>query len=180
MEVVKPNIELAKRLSRYAWVVSGAVFLMVVGMRRIRIETDLDFSWLPPFYSSLNGIAAVLLVMALLAIKRSNAKLHRKLMTSAMIVSVLFLMCYVVYHITTDETKYCGEGAIRYVYFFLLITHIVLAAGILPFILFTYIRAFTNQFEKHVKMARWVFPLWLYVAISGPVLYLLLSPCYGL
>lgn len=180
MEVVTPNITLAKKLSRVAWVVSGAVFLLVVAMRRIKIDTEIDFSWLPPFYSTLNAIVAVLLIMALVSIKRSNALMHRKLMTTAMIFSTLFLLCYVLYHITTEETTYCGVGPIRYIYFFLLITHIILAAGILPFILFTYIRAFTNQFDRHVKMARWVFPLWLYVALTGPVIYVLLSPCYGL
>ncbi|MCL4157717.1 UNVERIFIED_CONTAM: hypothetical protein GTU68_034633 [Idotea baltica] len=105
--------------------------------------------------------------------------LHRKLMTTAMLLSALFLLSYVVYHFTTPETKFCGEGAIRMVYFFFLITHIILAAAILPFILFTYIRAYTNQFEKHVKLARWVFPLWLYVAVTGPILFLMLSPCYN-
>ena len=180
MEVLNPNLELSKKLSKYAWLVSAAVFIMVVAMRRIKIDTSIDFTWLPAFYSTLNGIVAVVLIMGLLAIKRSNATLHRKLMTTAMILSVVFLLCYVLYHITTSETKYCGEGTIRYFYFFLLITHIILAAGILPFILFTYIRAYTNQFGKHVKMARWVFPLWLYVAVTGPAIYAMLSPCYGL
>jgi len=180
MQVLEPNIELSKKLSKFAWLVSGAVFLLVVGMRRIKIDTEIDFTWLPPFYSSLNAIVAFVLILALVAIKKSNANLHRKLMTTAMLLSVLFLLCYVLYHITTPETTYCQVGPIRYIYFFLLITHIILAAGILPFILFTYIRAYTNQFDKHVKMARWVFPLWLYVAMTGPIIYLMLQPCYGL
>ena len=179
MQVVPPNIELAKKLNRLAWIASGAVFLLVVMMRRIKIPTDIDFGFLPPFYATLNALAAVFLIAALLAIKRGNASLHRKLTTTALAMSVLFLMSYVVYHITTPETLYCGIGAIRYVYFFFLITHIILAAVILPFILFTYIRAYTNQFDKHKRMAKWVFPLWLYVAITGPVLYIMLSPCYS-
>ena len=180
MQIVPPNLSLAKKLNRWAWVVSGVVFLLVVSMRRIKIESPIDFSFLPPVYSTLNGIAAIILIGALLSIKRGNASLHRKLMTVALLLSTLFLLCYVIYHTTTPETLYCGIGAIRYVYFFLLITHIVLAAVILPFILFTYISAYTNQFQKHVKMARWVFPIWLYVALTGPVLYIMLSPCYGL
>lgn len=178
-QVVPPNLELAKKLNKWAWVLSGAVFLLVVFMREIKIPTDIDFTFLPPIYATMNGLAAVFLIAALLAIKRGNASLHRKLTTAALGMSILFLLLYVVYHITTPETNYCGTGPIRYVYFFLLISHIILAAVILPFILFTYIRAYTNQFEKHRRMAKWVFPLWLYVAITGPVLYIMLSPCYG-
>lgn len=178
-DVLPPNIQLEKKLNKIAWILSAVVFILVVSMRRIHIDTTIDFTWLPAFYSSLNAIVAVVLIAALYAIKRSSAMLHRKLMTSAMLISGLFLLCYVVYHITTPETKFCGEGSIRMVYFFLLITHIILAAAILPFILFTYIRAYTNQFQKHVKLARWVFPLWLYVAVTGPVLFLMLSPCYN-
>jgi len=95
-----------------------------------------------------------------------------------MTTSALFLICYVVYHFTTPETPYCGEGNIRYLYFFLLITHILLAGGILPFILLTFNRGWLGIVDRHRKMARWVFPLWLYVAISGPVIYLMLKPCY--
>ena len=178
INIVPPNKELEKKLNRLAWFISIAVFLVVVSMRRIKIDTSIDFSFLPPLHSTLNGLAAIVLVGAVMAIKKGNAVLHRKLMTTALILSSLFLLSYVIYHLTTPETLYCGEGSIRLVYFFLLITHIVLAAVILPFILFTYIRAFTNQFERHKKMAKWVFPLWLYVAITGPVLYLMLSPCY--
>ena len=176
--VVPPNIELEKKLNKLAWVVSAFVFILVVSMRRIHIDTDIDFRWLPGFYSALNGIVALVLIAALYAIKRNNAMVHRKLMTTAMLLSALFLLSYVVYHFTTPETKFCGVGSVRIFYFFLLITHIILAAAILPFILFTYIRAYTNQFEKHVKLARWVYPFWLYVAVTGPLLYILLSPCY--
>ena len=178
-EVLPPNVALEKKLNKWAWVLSIVVFLVVVFMRRIRLETDIDFGFLPPLYSSLNAFTAFFLIAALVSIKKGRASLHRKLMTVALGLSVLFLACYVVYHITTPETAYCGEGSIRYLYFFLLITHIILAAGILPFILFTYIRAYTNQFDRHKKMARWVFPFWLYVAATGPILYLMLMPCYG-
>lgn len=179
LEVTPPNIELAKKMNKVAWVVSAAVLLLVVFMRQIKIDTAVDFTFLPGVYSTINGIVAVFLIAALLAIKKGNASLHRKLMTAAMGLSAVFLLCYVLYHITTPETKFCQEGGIRYVYFFLLITHIVLAAIIFPFILFTYIRAYTHQFAKHVRLAKWVFPLWLYVALTGPILYLMLLPCYA-
>ena len=174
----KPNLKLASKLNKWAWVISGAIFLVVVFMRRIKIDTDIDFTFLPPIYSALNGLTALVLVAAFYLIKNGRIVQHRNAMTAAMILSMLFLFGYVIYHITTPETLFCKEGNIRYVYFFLLITHIILAAVILPFILFTYIRAFTHQFDKHVKMAKWVFPLWLYVAITGPVLYMMLHPCY--
>ncbi|MEL6391001.1 MAG: DUF420 domain-containing protein [Bacteroidota bacterium] len=179
MQIIEPKLSLAKKLTTAAWIVSGVVFLLVVAMRRISIESSIDFTWLPGFYSILNALAAVTLIMALIAIKRSNAKLHRRLTTTALVFSALFLVCYVLYHITNEATSYCGEGPIRTIYFILLISHILLAATTLPFILVTYIRAFTNQFALHKKMARWVFPLWLYVAITGPVIYLMISPCYS-
>ncbi len=178
-DVFPANKQLETKLNKLTWVVSAAVFLLVVLMRKIKIPTDIDFTFLPPVYSFLNGLTALFLIIALVFIKKGMANQHRKMMTLALATSVLFLLGYVLYHITTPETKYCGVGAIRYAYFFLLITHIVLAAVILPFILFTYIRAYTNQFQRHVKMARWVFPLWLYVALTGPIIYLMLSPCYN-
>lgn len=177
-QVVEPNLELASKLNKSAWIISGVVFLLVVSMRKIHFDTSIDFSFLPGVYSFINGAVALVLLAALLSIKKGNAQMHRKLMTFALVLSATFLLMYVVYHTTTPETKFCQEGPIRTIYFFLLITHIVLAAVILPFILFTYIRAYTNQFVKHVKMARWVFPLWLYVALTGPILYWLLYPCY--
>ena len=174
-----PNTALAKKLNRIAWVVTVIVLLTVGMMRRVKIPTDIDFGFLPPLHASLNAITAVILVMAYIQIRRRNIEQHRQLMYVAIISSLLFLLSYVVYHFTTEETLYCVEGAIRYVYFFLLITHVVLAAVIFPFILFTFIRAYTNQFDRHKKMARWVFPLWLYVAITGPILYIMLRPCYA-
>ena len=172
------NKSLEKKLNIGAIVISIIVFLMVLMMRRVKIETGLDFSFLPPFHASLNALASVALILGLAAIKNGNAHRHRFFMVTAIILSVLFLISYVVYHFTMPETSFCKEGIVRYVYFFLLITHIILAAVILPFILFTFIRAFTFQFDRHKKLARWVFPLWLYVTISGPILYLMLRNCY--
>jgi len=147
-------------------------------MRRIHIDTGIDFSFLPPFHATVNALAAVALMASFYFIKNKNIEAHKKANFLALGLSVLFLLSYVVYHLTTEATKFGGEGSIRYVYFFLLITHVILAAVILPFILFTFIRAYTGQIERHRKMAKWVYPLWLYVAITGPICYLMLRPYY--
>lgn len=173
-----PNFALAKKLNIAAYIISILVLLLVLMMRRIKIDTNIDFGFLPALHSSLNAITAILLLFALYFIKSKNIIMHRKLMFSAMIASCLFLLSYVTYHLTTPETNYCAEGNIRILYFILLISHVILAAVIFPFILFTFIKGFTNQVEKHKKMARWVYPFWLYVAITGPILYLMLRPCY--
>ncbi len=173
-----PDIALEKRLNRLAYVVSFVVLLLVGMMRRVKLDLGVDFSFLPPFHASLNAISAVILLVALYYIKNGQVEMHRKAIYAAMICSGLFLLSYVLYHFTTPETRYGGEGIMRTLYFILLITHVVLAAVVLPFILFTFNRAFTGQFERHKKMARWVYPLWLYVAITGPICYLMLRPYY--
>ncbi|MBY5959010.1 DUF420 domain-containing protein [Membranicola marinus] len=172
------NKSLEKKLNAGAIVVSIVVFVLVLMMRRVKLNVDIDFGYLPAFHATLNGLASICLLIAFWSIKNKNIQRHRRFMVTALILSVLFLMSYVVYHFTMPETLYCKEGTVRYIYFFLLISHIILAAVILPFILFTFIRAVTFQFERHKKMARWVFPLWFYVTITGPVLYLMLRDCY--
>lgn len=173
-----PNIALEKKLNRWAYALSAVVLLLVGLMRRVKIDLGVDFSFLPPFHASLNAICAVILLIAFWHIKNGRVEQHRRSIYAAMICSALFLVSYVLYHFTTPETRYGGEGALRAVYFFFLITHVVLAAVILPFVLFTFTRAYTGQFERHKKMARWVFPLWLYVAVTGPICYLMLRPYY--
>jgi putative membrane protein len=173
------SLILEKKLNKGAWAITAVVLLLVTFMHRIRLDFGVDFTFLPAVYSTLNAVTALILVAGLYFIKTGQRASHEKAMTTAMVTSLLFLLGYVLYHITNDDTKYGGEGSIRYVYFFLLITHIVLAAAIFPFILFTYIRAYTKQFAKHVKMARWVYWAWLYVAVTGPVLYFMIKPYYN-
>lgn len=175
------NEELWRKLRVVAWVVSGVVLLLVGAMQRIRLELPdgWDTSMLPPFHASVNALGAVVLIVALVFIKQGKVGLHRAAMMVAMVLSVFFLLSYVAYHITNDPTTYEGEGPMRTVYFFLLITHIVSAAVSFPFILFTFIAAWTNRFAAHKRLARWVFPLWLYVAVTGPVCYLMLRPYYA-
>lgn len=167
-----------KKLNILAYVVSAAVLLLVAVMREIpKLNFGIDFSFLPALYSATNTLAALFLIAGLYFIKQKKVEQHRKMVTTALILSFLFLLMYVVYHITTPEIKYCGEGGIRTLYFILLITHVGLAAVSFPFILFTYIKGFTSQVEKHRKMARWVYWVWLYVSITGPIVYLMLRPC---
>ena len=136
-------------------------------------------SFLPPIYAGINGITAVLLIAGVLAIKNGNRQLHEKLMTSAIACSVVFLIMYVAYHLTSESAKFGGEGIIRYVYFFILISHIMLSIIIIPFVLFTYVRALSERFDKHKKLAKITFPMWLYVAVTGVIVYLMISPYYA-
>lgn len=136
-------------------------------------------SFLPPIYATINGLTAVLLVAGIWAIKNGKRQLHENLMKIAIGCSVAFLGMYVAYHMTADSTKFGGEGAIKYIYYFILITHIVLSVIIIPFVLITYVRALAERFDKHRKLARITYPLWLYVAVTGVIVYLMISPYYG-
>lgn len=135
-------------------------------------------SFLPPIYATINGITAVLLVTAVWAIKNGKRQLHENLMKTAIACSVAFLGMYVAYHMTADSTKFGGEGAIKYIYYFILLTHIVLSVIIIPFVLITYVRALAERFDKHRKLARITYPMWLYVAVTGVIVYLMISPYY--
>ncbi len=183
-----------KQLKTLTWIVTGLVLVLVGLMRRVKIPLPegVDFSFLPPFYSLLNALAAVALLASLYFIKQKNIKAHRTMNFTALGLSVFFLLCYVLYHFTTPETIFgdadgsgvleAAEAAavagIRPYYLILLFSHILLAAVSLPFILFTFIKAYTEQFEAHKKLARWVWPVWFYVCITGPICYLMLKPYY--
>jgi putative membrane protein len=189
-----PDQALAKKLNIAAWIVTAVVLALVGLMRRVKIPIPdhWDFSFLPPFHAAVNALTAVTLLTAFYFIRQKNIEAHRKAIFVALGLSVLFLLSYVTYHFTTPETIYgdvdgngkldAGElsavGMYRTIYLVILLSHIVLAAFSLPLILFTFIRAFTHQFDLHKKMARWVFPIWLYVAITGPVCYWMLKPFY--
>ena len=137
-----------------------------------------DFSFLPPIYASLNALTAVFLVSAFVAIKNKKRKLHEAFMKTCIMLSAAFLIMYVLYHMTSDSTPYGGEGAIRYVYFFILISHILLSICVIPLVLFTYLRAWMGEFERHKALAKFTFPIWLYVAVTGVIVYLMISPYY--
>lgn len=170
-----------KKLDYIAYGVSAAVIFLVIFMRNPdKFDLGIDFSFLPPMYSAMNAMVALALISALYFIKSGNIKMHRNMIIIALVLSILFLLSYVVYHATTHETKYCNPNKVmRTIYFILLISHILLAGIILPFILMTFNRGILMNVEKHKKLARWVFPLWLYVAITGPIIYIMLKPCYA-
>ncbi len=173
------QLKQARQLNIIAWILTLVVLGLVTLMRRVKIPVDVDLSILPMINAILNSFTTIFLILAFRAIKKKDIVSHRMWIYRAIIASTLFLLCYVAYHFTTEETLYCKEGVSRTIYFILLVSHIILAALIFPFVLFTFIRAYTGQIEKHKKMARWVYPIWLYVAISGPLCYLMLSPCYA-
>ena len=151
--------------------------LFGVNLRKLGYDVE-PLSFLPPIYATINGITAVVLVLAVLAIKRGNRRLHENLMKTAIACSVAFLGMYVAYHMTSDSTKFGGEGIVKYVYFFILISHILLSIIIIPLVLITYVRALAEVFDKHKKIAKITFPIWLYVAVTGVVVYLMISPYY--
>lgn len=172
------NNILAKRLLIISYVLTAIAFISVGMMRRVKIDTDLDFSFIPALNASINTLVAICLIIGYYFIRKGDYLRHRQAMITAVSLSGLFFIGYIFYHFTTPETVYCKEGTIRLVYYFVLLTHILLAGLSLPFILITFVRGYTFQVAKHKKMARWVYPIWLYVAITGPVTYLLLKPCY--
>ncbi|MEM8846417.1 MAG: DUF420 domain-containing protein [Bacteroidota bacterium] len=168
-----------KRYNQWITVVSIVIPLVVALLFGYKIPNAEPLSFLPPIYATTNGITAVLLVLALVAIKNGKMKLHRNLMMGCITLSALFLVMYVAYHMTSESTKYGGEGFLRYAYFFILITHIALSIIIIPLVLKTYSKAYLQDFEAHRKWARYTFPIWLYVAVTGVVVYLMISPYYA-
>lgn len=151
--------------------------LAVAVLFRVKIE-GVDLSFLPRIYATINGVTAVLLISAVWAIKNKKRELHELLMKTCIGLSAAFLVMYVLYHMTSDSTPYGGTGTIRYVYYFILISHIILSVFITPLVLFTFSRALAGTFDSHRKLARFTFPIWLYIAISGVVVYLMISPYY--
>ncbi|MBC7847385.1 MAG: DUF420 domain-containing protein [Flavobacterium sp.] len=173
---------LEQKFSKFIIIVSIVIPVVVALLFSVKLK-DFGFhveplSFLPPIYAGINGITAVVLVAGVLAIKNGKRKLHEQLMTTAIALSVAFLVMYVAYHMTSDSTKFGGEGIIRPIYFFILISHILLSIAVIPLVLITYVRALAKIFDKHKKIAKITFPIWLYVAVTGVVVYLMISPYY--
>lgn len=167
-----------KKYNKLIIILSIAVPVLVAVLFLVKIPNAEPLTFLPPIYASINALTAIVLVLAVVQIKKGNRKLHETLMKFAIMLSIVFLALYVAYHMTSDSTKFGGEGAIKYVYYFILLTHIVLSITVIPFVLITYVRAITNNFEKHKKIAKITFPLWLYVATTGVIVYVMISPYY--
>ncbi len=165
-------------VNRLITVVSIVIPVVVAVLFRVKID-GYDFSFLPPIYASINALTAVLLVAALWSIKNGKRSLHEFFMRTCIALSLLFLVMYVAYHMTSDPTSFGGEGTIRYVYYFILVSHIILSIGVVPLVLFTYARAYNEEFDRHRKLARITFPIWLYVAVTGVIVYLMISPYYA-
>ena len=167
--------------------VSIIIPIAVAALFGIKVE-GVDLSCLPPFYATLNGLTAVLLILALVFIKQGNMKLHQRTIQSCLAISLLFLLCYVAYHMTSDTTLYgdmnhdgivdANVGSIKYLYYFILASHILLSIAVIPLVLFTYLFALEGNYVKHKKYTRFAFPIWLYVAVTGVVVYWMISPYY--
>ncbi|MFN3917580.1 MAG: DUF420 domain-containing protein [Flavobacteriales bacterium] len=175
---ISPEVsEKEKKYKTPIILVSIIIPIVVAALFGIKIE-GVDLSFLPPVYASINGITAVVLVLAVWAIKNKKQQLHENLIRIALFLSVFFLLMYVAYHITSQATPYGGEGFFRHIYFFVLISHIVLSIGIIPLILFTFLKGIVGNYPAHKKLAKFAFPLWLYVAVTGVVVYFMISPYY--
>jgi len=148
----------------------------IILLENLPIAKPLTF--LPPIYASINGLTAALLIAALIAIKNKRISLHESIMKTAISCSVVFLLMYIAYHITSDPTPYGGAGPLKFIYYFILITHIVLSIAVIPLVLYSYIRAYLGDYKAHKKIVKYAYPVWLYVAITGVIVYLMISPYY--
>ena len=166
-----------KKYNKWIVFLSIAIPLAVAMMFSVKLDLTIPI-FLPPIYATVNALTSVVLIIAFWAIKNKKVKLHECLMKTAILFSIFFLIMYVVYHMTSDSTKYQGEGVLKTVYFIILISHILLSIVVIPFVLITYVRAITNNIELHKKIARITFPLWLYVAITGVIAYVMIAPYY--
>ena len=176
------NHSLEQKFSKLIIIVSILIPVVVAILFNVKLK-DLGYnveplSFLPRIYATINGITALVLVAGVMAIKNGKRQLHKQLMTTAIGLSLAFLVMYIAYHMTTDSTKFGGEGMIRNLYFFILITHILLSIAVIPLVMITYVRALAEKFDKHKKIAKITFPTWLYVAVTGVIVYLMISPYY--
>ncbi|MBT4709451.1 MAG: DUF420 domain-containing protein [Flavobacteriaceae bacterium] len=172
------NDNKSKIYNRLIIVVSIAIPIVVAILFTVKIPNATPLSFLPPIYATINAITAVLLIFALRAIKSGKRLLHERMMKVCIGLSLVFLVMYIAYHMTSDPTPYGGEGIIAYVYYFILISHIILSIVLIPMVLTSYVRAVQRQFDPHKKIAKITFPIWLYVAVTGVIVYLMISPYY--
>ncbi len=169
-----------KRARILILLVSVIVFMAVaiLGKVQVPLGPDFDVHIFAKINAVINSIVSVLLISGLIAVRRGNYRLHKKLMLTAMVLSILFLVSYICHHLFAGDTKFGGTGMVRYIYFIILITHIILAAIILPFILFTAYRAMISEWPQHRRLAKITWPVWLYVSLTGVTVYLFISPYY--
>jgi putative membrane protein len=159
-------------------IVSVLIPVVVAILFTVRIPNVEPLSFLPPIYATINGFTALLLILALRAIKSGKRLLHERLMKTCIALSLIFLVMYIAYHMTSDPTPFGGKGAIVYLYYFILVTHILLSIVLIPLVLTSYVRAIQAHFDPHKKISKITFPIWLYVAVTGVVVYLMIEPYY--
>ena len=168
----------SKKYSKLITVVSILIPVVVAVLFTVRLPNVAPLVFLPPIYASINALTALILVVAYVAIRKKKIKLHESLMKTAIALSLVFLVMYVAYHMTSDPTPFGGEGMVKYIYYFILISHIILSIVIIPMVLITYVRAISKRFTDHKKISVITFPIWLYIAITGVVVYLMIAPYY--
>jgi putative membrane protein len=169
-----------KKASLLIILFSVIVFIAVVFLSRIKLDVELPFNvhLFATVNAILNSLVSLLLVVGLIAVKNARYQLHRNVMMSAMVLSLLFLVSYICHHLFSESTSYGGQGAMKTLYYFILITHIILAAVILPFILYTSYRALVAEWPAHRKLAKITWPIWFYVSVTGVIVYFMISPYY--
>lgn len=159
-------------------IVSIVIPVAVAALFGIKIE-GYDFSFLPSIYASINGLTAFLLILAVVAVKNKNIALHQTLIKICMLLSLSFLVMYILYHATSGDTKFGGDQVVRnFIYLPILISHIILSIGVVPLVLFSYLYGSNNMINEHKRLVKKAFPIWLYVAVSGVVVYFMISPYY--
>lgn len=177
----KPLIHVLEiKAKRIIWTFSIIVFLAVVTLNRVQVPApgDFDVHVFARFNAVLNSLVSLLLIAGLFTARAGKWTAHRGVMIAAMTLSVLFLGSYILHHLFAGDTPFGGQGAIKVIYYIVLFSHILLAAGSLPYILFTAYRGLSGRYPEHRKLARRVWPIWLYVSVSGVVVYGLISPYY--
>lgn len=179
-------------LRKWIIAISIVIPIAVAALFGIKVE-GVDFSFLPPIYAGINAVTGGLLILALIFIKSGKVQQHQKTIQLALVLSVLFLLCYVAYHMTSDSTVYgdldhdgalSGKelglvGSTRFAYLLLLLSHIFLSVAVIPVVLFTYLHAWEGNYQKHKKWAKFAFPIWLYVAVTGVIVYFMIAPYYA-
>ena len=174
----QPITDPSRKYRKLITAVSILIPVVVAILFTVRLPNVAPLDFLPPIYASINALTALILVVAYIAILNKKIKLHETLMKIAIGLSLVFLVMYVAYHMTSDPTPYGGDGMIKYVYYFILISHIILSIGIIPIVLVTYVRAISKRFADHKKIAVITFPIWLYIAVTGVIVYLMIAPYY--
>ncbi len=166
------------RYKKIIWVLSVSIPIVVALLFLVRIPNVGPFNFLPPIYATINGITALLLIIAYWAVRNKKLVLHERFMKFSILLSAVFLVMYVAYHMTSEPTPFGGAGNIKYLYYFILVTHVLLSIFIIPMVLVTYVRAISMMFAQHKKIGKITFPIWLYIAVTGVIVYLMISPYY--